>query len=113
MRAVKVQPVVAAVTTGCATASLAAAADIVFDIGNMQGSMYAWARDDHEPMAMMALADALALILLERRGFTRQDSPQQSFASRFWIARAIRCIRPAVADEPASQIWQKDACTVA
>jgi arabinose-5-phosphate isomerase len=73
VRAVRVQPVVVAVMTGRATSSLAAAADIVLDIGNMQEACTLGLAPTTSTTAMMALGDALALILLERRGFTRQD----------------------------------------
>jgi arabinose-5-phosphate isomerase len=73
VRAVQVQPVVVAVMTGCATSSLAAAADIVLDIGNMQEACTLGFVPTTSTTAMMALGDALAVILLERRGFTRQD----------------------------------------
>jgi arabinose-5-phosphate isomerase len=59
--------------TGCATSSLAAAADIVLDICNMQEACTLGLAPTTSTTAMMALGDALALILLEQRGFTRQD----------------------------------------
>jgi arabinose-5-phosphate isomerase len=73
VRAVRVQPVVVAVMTGRAASSLAAAADIVLDIGNMQEACTLGLAPTTSTTAMMALGDALAVILLERRGFTRQD----------------------------------------
>jgi arabinose-5-phosphate isomerase len=73
VRAISVQPVLVAVMTGCATSSLAAIADIVLDIGNAPEAGSLGLAPTTSTTAMMALGDALAMILLERRGFTRQD----------------------------------------
>jgi arabinose-5-phosphate isomerase len=73
VRAISVQPILVAVMTGCATSSLAASADIVLDIGNVGEACSLGLAPTTSTTAMMALGDALAMILLERRGFTRQD----------------------------------------
>lgn len=73
VRAVRALPAAVAVMTGRSGSSLARAADIVLDIGVMQEACSLGLALTTSTTAMMALGDALALILLARRGFTRQD----------------------------------------
>lgn len=72
-RAVRQLSVIVAVITGRAGSSLAEAADVVLDIGLMQEACALGLAPTTSTMAMAAVGDALALILQERRGFTRQD----------------------------------------
>ncbi|MER8950494.1 KpsF/GutQ family sugar-phosphate isomerase [Mesorhizobium sp. M0809] len=73
IRAVRQLPVIVAVMTGCATSSLAQAADVVLDIGPIQEACGLGLAPTTSTTAMAAMGDALALILQERRGFTRHD----------------------------------------
>lgn len=91
VRAVRVQPVLVAVMTGCATSSLAATADIVLDIGTVREACTLGLAPTSSTTAMMALGDALALILLERRGFTRQDFAR--FHPGGSLGRELMCVR--------------------
>jgi len=59
--------------TGRSVSSLAQTADVVLDIGVVQEACSPGLAPTTSTTAMMALGDALALILLARRGFTRQD----------------------------------------
>ncbi|ESX84752.1 KpsF/GutQ family sugar-phosphate isomerase [Mesorhizobium sp. LNJC405B00] len=73
IRAVRQLPVIVAAITGRATSSLALAADVVLDIGPMQEACAFGLAPTTSATAMAAMGDALALVLQERRGFTRQD----------------------------------------
>ena len=73
VRAVKTLPIAVAVMTGRATSSLALAADVVLDIGATQEACSLGLAPTTSTTVMMALGDALALILHEKRGFTRAD----------------------------------------
>lgn len=73
IRAVRQFSVIVAAITGRASSSLAEAADVVLDIGLMQEACALGLAPTTSTMAMAAMGDALALILQERRGFTRQD----------------------------------------
>lgn len=73
IRAVRQVPVTVAAITGLASSSLAQAADVVLDIGPMQEACALGLTPTTSTAAMTATGDALALILQERRGFTRQD----------------------------------------
>ncbi|MER8604869.1 KpsF/GutQ family sugar-phosphate isomerase [Mesorhizobium sp. M1233] len=73
IRAVRQLAVIVAVITGRASSSLAQAADVVLDIGLMQEACALGLAPTTSTTAMAAMGDALALILQERRGFTRQD----------------------------------------
>ncbi|WP_287261516.1 KpsF/GutQ family sugar-phosphate isomerase [Mesorhizobium sp.] len=73
IRAVRQLPVVVAAMTGSATSSLAQAADVVLDIGPLQEACPLGLTPTTSTTAMAAMGDALALVLQERRGFTRQD----------------------------------------
>ncbi|RWI34657.1 MAG: KpsF/GutQ family sugar-phosphate isomerase [Mesorhizobium sp.] len=72
IRAVRQFSVIVAAITGRASSSLAKAADVVLDIGLMQEACALGLAPTTSTMAMAAMGDALALILQERRGFTRQ-----------------------------------------
>ncbi|MBB6413727.1 KpsF/GutQ family sugar-phosphate isomerase [Mesorhizobium sangaii] len=73
IRAVRQLPVMVAVMTGSANSSLARVADLVVDIGPMQEACALGLAPTTSTIAMAAMGDALALVLQERRGFTRQD----------------------------------------
>ncbi|KKA06718.1 hypothetical protein VP03_31895 [Sinorhizobium meliloti] len=73
VRALKEQPVLIALITGRADSSLAQAAHNVLDIGPLQEVCALGLAPTTTTTAMMALGDALALIIQERRGFTRRD----------------------------------------
>ncbi|MER8402135.1 KpsF/GutQ family sugar-phosphate isomerase [Mesorhizobium sp. M1348] len=73
IRAVRQLPVMVAAITGRANASLAQSADVVVDIGQMQEACALGLAPTTSTIAMAAVGDALALVLHERRGFTRQD----------------------------------------
>ncbi|MER8563490.1 KpsF/GutQ family sugar-phosphate isomerase [Mesorhizobium sp. M0578] len=73
IRAVRQLPVILAAITGRATSSLAQAADVVIDIGSMQEAGALGLAPTTSTIVMAATGDALALILKERRGFTRED----------------------------------------
>ncbi|ODA93310.1 hypothetical protein BFX40_10800 [Mesorhizobium sp. SEMIA 3007] len=73
IRAVRQLPVTVAAITGGANSSLAQVADFVVDIGPMQEACALGLTPTTSTIAMAAVGDALALILQERRGFTRQD----------------------------------------
>lgn len=71
IRAVRQFSIIVAAITGRASSSLAEAADVVLDIGLMQEACALGLAPTTSAMA--AMGDALALILQERRGFTRED----------------------------------------
>lgn len=73
IRAVRQLPVIVAAITGRAISSLAQAADVVIDIGSIKEACALGLAPTTSTTAMAAMGDALALILQERRGFTRQD----------------------------------------
>ncbi|MER9275098.1 KpsF/GutQ family sugar-phosphate isomerase [Mesorhizobium sp. M0643] len=73
IRAVRKLAVIVAAITGRANSSLAQAADVVLDIGLMQEAGPLGLAPTTSTTAMAAMGDALALILQERRGFTRHD----------------------------------------
>ncbi|MER9216824.1 KpsF/GutQ family sugar-phosphate isomerase [Mesorhizobium sp. M0663] len=73
IRAVRQIAVIVAAITGRASSSLARAADVVLDIGPMQEAGALGLAPTTSTTAMAAMGDALALILQERRGFTRHD----------------------------------------
>jgi arabinose-5-phosphate isomerase len=59
--------------TGNAASSLAGLSDLVLDIGPMPEACPLGLAPTTTTTAQMALGDALAMVLLERRGFTRED----------------------------------------
>lgn len=73
IRAVRQLPVIVAAITGRATSSLAQAADVVIDIGSIQEACALGLAPTTSTTAMAVMGDALALVLQERRGFTRHD----------------------------------------
>ncbi|MES0057223.1 SIS domain-containing protein [Mesorhizobium sp. M0078] len=73
IRAVRHLRVIVAAITGRACSSLAQAADVVLDIGLTQEACALGLAPTTSTTAMGAMGDALALILQEQRGFTRQD----------------------------------------
>ncbi|RWM24716.1 MAG: KpsF/GutQ family sugar-phosphate isomerase [Mesorhizobium sp.] len=73
VRAVRQIPVMVAAITGRATSPLAQAADMVLDIGPMREACALGLAPTTSMTAMAAMGDALALVLQERRGFTRED----------------------------------------
>lgn len=66
-------PVMVIAITGGPTSSLAKLSDIVLDIGKLEEACPLGLAPTTSTTAMMALGDALALLLLEQRGFTRED----------------------------------------
>ncbi|MEI8703468.1 KpsF/GutQ family sugar-phosphate isomerase [Mesorhizobium sp. ISC15] len=111
IRPVRQLPVIVAAITGRASSSLAQAADVVLDIGLMQEACALGLAPTTSTTAMAAMGDALALILQERRGFTRQDfarlHPSGSLGRELmrvrdlmWPLEAIPVFRP---DTPLSQ----------
>ncbi|RWF29304.1 KpsF/GutQ family sugar-phosphate isomerase [Mesorhizobium sp.] len=95
IRSVRRLSVVVAAMTGSATSSLAQAADVVLDIGQMQEACALGLAPTTSMMAMAAMGDALALILQERRGFTRQDfarlHPSGSLGHQLMRVRDVMC----------------------
>jgi arabinose-5-phosphate isomerase len=73
VRAVKRQPIMVALMTGSGASSLARAADIVLDIGAMPEACSLGLAPTTSTTVMMALGDALAVIIAEKRGLTRAD----------------------------------------
>ncbi|RWB93775.1 MAG: KpsF/GutQ family sugar-phosphate isomerase [Mesorhizobium sp.] len=71
--ALKAQPVFIALITGHAKSSLAQVAHSVLGIGPVQEVCALGLTPTTSTTAMMALGDALALIIQERRGFTERD----------------------------------------
>lgn len=71
--AVRQLPVIVAAITGRATSSLAQVADVVIDIGLIREACALGLAPTTSTTAMAVIGDALALVLQERRGFTRQD----------------------------------------
>ncbi|WP_292530430.1 SIS domain-containing protein [Mesorhizobium sp.] len=71
--ALKAQPVFIALITGRANSSLAQEAHSVLGIGPVQEVCTLGLTPTTSTTAMMALGDALALIIQERRGFTERD----------------------------------------
>lgn len=66
-------PVKVIAMTGNRDSTLAKLSDIVLDIGRAKEACPLGLAPTTSTTAMMALGDALALVLLEQRGFTRED----------------------------------------
>lgn len=66
-------PIMVIAITGSPTSSLAKLSDIILDIGKLEEACPLGLAPTTSTTAMMALGDALALVLLEQRGFTRED----------------------------------------
>lgn len=62
-----------AVMTGSSSSSLAQMADIVLSIGSLRETCALGLAPTTTTTAMMALGDALAIVIQERRGFTQRD----------------------------------------
>ncbi|TIP18394.1 MAG: KpsF/GutQ family sugar-phosphate isomerase [Mesorhizobium sp.] len=71
--AVRQLPVIVALVTGRASSPLARAADVVLDIGSIEEACALGLAPTTSTTAMLALGDALALLVQERRGFSRHD----------------------------------------
>ncbi len=69
----KALPIMIIAITGDAESSLARQSDIVLDIGRTKEACPLGLAPTTSTTTMMALGDALALIILEQRGFTRDD----------------------------------------
>lgn len=72
-RAVRHLPVILSTITGHATSSLARTADVVLDIGQAPEACALGLAPTTSTTAMVAVGDALALVLQEQRGFSRED----------------------------------------
>lgn len=66
-------PVEVVAITGNPNSSLAKLSDVVLDIGKVEEACPLGLAPTTSTTAMIALGDALALVLLEQRGFTRAD----------------------------------------